>query len=236
MNTRTLNSYIVKLKTKRRSVLEDLSKLRDESMSTFPITLDPARQKCQYDYMLEESVLVANDFIEERKWKIYVAYILAHEAQAFYYKHIFNKTHSENSVSSFGESSSTASEDADELQKKKIGHFLSTMVNEFWNNVKDAQNEVFHSEKKQIKEVKQNETGIQCVLNRDDSSDQNLLSLYAGKPSSLELYLNYCHLHHLTSVVSCSPTNSLWEDVMVSVCKQLRFTIRGRNVILVPEE
>lgn len=210
--------------------------LRDESMSTFPLTLDPARQKCHYDYLLEESVLVANDFIEERKWKIYVAYILAHEAQAFYYKHIFNKTHSENSVSSFGETSSTTSEDVDELQKKKIGHFLSTMVNEFWTNVKDAQNEVFYSKKKQAKEVKTEETHIQYAIKSDEPSDQNLLSVYANKPSSLELYLNYCHLHHLTSIISCSPTNSLWEEVMVSVCQQLRFTIRGTNVILVPEE
>ena len=51
--SRSLNSYISKLKIKRKKLYGELSDLRDDSMSAFPLTPDPIRRKCKYDYMLE---------------------------------------------------------------------------------------------------------------------------------------------------------------------------------------
>lgn len=200
--------------------------LRDESMSSFPLTPDPTRQKCQYDYMLEEAVLVANDFIEERKWKIQVAYILAHEAQAFYYKYLHKKPNSQNQ----GEASNSLVE-----QHKKIGHFLSSMVNEFWNNVKDAQNEVFHSEKKKMKQKGENTVMIQST-HCGESEQREVLTLYASKPTSISAYLEYCYRHHLTSVFSCFPTNPQWESLLYAIVRHLRFSKDKACVIVVSEE
>ena len=83
-----LSSDINKLKQKRDSILREYNTLKEKLAPSFRMYPEPLRRKCHYDYFLEESVLMANDFLEERKWKIQVAYILAHEAQAFFYRFI----------------------------------------------------------------------------------------------------------------------------------------------------
>lgn len=234
VNSRGLNKETKRLKDKRKAVLEELSNLRNESMSAFPLTPDPIRQKSLYDYFLEESVLVANDFIEERKWKIQVAYILVHEAQAFYYEHIYKKEQSADEQGMEVEDPSSRLID----HHKKIGHFLSSMVNEFWTNVKEAQNEVLHSKKSSTESKTIEEPLIQYVLgvNADDASSSDLTTSYMNKPSSLDSYLDYCYHHHLTSVISCSFTNPAWEHTFYSIFKQIRFFQHHECILFIPEE
>ena len=228
VNTHGLNTYVRNLKEKRKEVLAELSKLRGETISCFPLKPDPNRQKCHYDYLLEESVLVANDFVEERKWKIQVAYILAHEAQAFYYKYIHKSNETANSKT----------EDSN-LQQIKISHFLSSMVNEFWNNVKDAQNEIFHPEKKKKEEKKTEEIWFEYSRGGEKNhvyTRENLIALYANKPSSLPSYLSYCYQRKITSILSCVPSTLQWESLVYALCKSIRFYIHKSVLIVIHEK
>lgn len=62
------------------NVMEQIDHLKQDSMwslKQIKPQVMPPREKCQWDYMLEEMEWLAVDFREERKWKICTAYKLA---------------------------------------------------------------------------------------------------------------------------------------------------------------
>lgn len=162
--SRGMNSFITKLKTKRTQLFNEASNLQDELTSIFPVNPDPVRKKCHYDYMLEEMRLMANDFVEERRWKVNVAYILAHEAKAFYHRYLYpriqarekeqaerdaNSLSSTPMLSSSLSNSTSDSNSQDELEEnrlterhKQICHLLSGMVQDFWSKVHAVNDEL----------------------------------------------------------------------------------------------
>ena len=122
--------------------MHDLSDIRDDMVTTFSMSPDPIRKKCQYDYMLEEMRLMANDFLEEQRWKVHIVYILAHKAIAFFpYLHPRMKareeTLSDGAVLPLVSSSKQGCPEENRLveQHKRIGHLLSEMVRDFWSKV-----------------------------------------------------------------------------------------------------
>ena len=86
---------------------------------------------------------MANDFLEERRWKVHVAYILAHEAKAFYFRYVHprmkarEETLSDGAVLPLVSSSKQGCSEEKQLveQHKRIGHFLSEMIRDFWSKV-----------------------------------------------------------------------------------------------------
>ena len=86
---------------------------------------------------------MANDFLEERRWKVHVAYILAHEAKAFYFRYVHprmkarEETLSDGAVLPLVSSSKQGCSEENRLveQHKRTGHFLSEMVRDFWSKV-----------------------------------------------------------------------------------------------------
>ena len=130
---------------------------------------DPIRKKCQYDYMLEEMRLMANDFLEERRWKVNVAYILAHEAKAFYFRYLYPRikaredTLSDSAVLPFVSSSNQGLSEENQLaqQHKRIGHLLSEMVQDFWGKVHVVNEEFAQAH------------GMQCELGGLSASNNN---------------------------------------------------------------
>ena len=86
---------------------------------------------------------MANDFLEERRWKVHVAYILAHEAKAFYFRYVLprmkarEETLSDGAVLPLVSSSNQGYSEENRLveQHKRMGHLLSEMVRDFWSKV-----------------------------------------------------------------------------------------------------
>lgn len=231
--SRGLNSYIPKLKAKRRDLFSDLSDIRDDSMSAFPLTPDPLRKKCHYDFMLDEMRIMANDFVEERRWKINVAYILVHEAKAYYYKHL-HPLHSTESTSSLpipdGSSSlSMNTEQTEEerlvQQHQRIGHFLSSMVKDFWSKVHGANEEFLAPKCLERKPFSHDDLlRVQITMNRQRMRPECLRNLSdspscdIAKASSVPQFIDRCVACHVPAVVQ---SKSISEDLIRVVCRVL---------------
>lgn len=234
--SRGLNSYIPKLKAKRRDLFSDLSDIRDDSMSAFPLTPDPLRKKCHYDFMLDEMRLMANDFVEERRWKINVAFILAHEAKAYYYKHL----HPLHSTESTSESLSLTTEQTEEerlvQQHERIGHFLSSMVQDFWSKV-HAVNEEFLAPKCVERKAPSHDDSprVQITLNKQHMRSEVLRNLSDSPPceiaeaDSVAQFIDRCVVSHVPAVVH---SKTVSEDLLRVVCRVLNGCESGAGWVI----
>lgn len=233
--TQSTKAIISKLQMKRKSILAEMSDLRDEFMLAFPLSPEPIRRKCQYDYFLEESVLVANDFLEERKWKINAAYVLAHEARAFYYQHIYPNQ------------KNRSASDLQVDQHKQIGRLLASMVNDFWRKVRTAKEEGIASNKPAP--VQPAPAKPLLLLSHASESDESAKAIKGEptKPTKEELayptncecveeYLRECQTRGLPAVVDVSEHNPAWSTVLLRACEVFRSCDEGFGVALVPEE
>ena len=258
-----LSSDINKLKQKRDSILREYNTLKEKLAPSFRMYPEPHRRKCHYDYFLEESVLMANDFLEERKWKIQVAYILAHEAQAFFYRFIEPARNAQASkplsLPSFtgeidvkreemeveGEKERELLRKQDENQNenrhRQICRIIAGMVTQFWERVHDA-----HAEAMEIPAVKKDkakpslERYIKSVYNRGNQGSPevndetpSMSDLYAQKPMKLPGYLAYCASHNLACVVSCLEGGFTLENCILQLIGELDAV--DESFILVPE-
>ena len=249
--SRYLSSYINKLKAKRDSLLKEYNKLRDDSMSSFPLYPNPIRRKCHYDYFLEESILIANDFLEERKWKIQVAYILAHEAQAFFYRYIEPRRsmHVDTSTNILPSEAEDESKEQEELKKqeelqdinrhKEISRIIAGMVTDFWQHVHDARIESTRSPAV-IQSSSDAPRYIKSVYNRENqfpsppSVSPPILELYSQKPAKLIPYLAYCASHKLDCVISCLEGSFVLESCIIQLLGELGKT--DESFMLIPEK
>lgn len=231
--SRGLNSYIPKLKAKRRDLFSDLSDIRDDSMSAFPLTPDPLRKKCHYDFMLDEMRVMANDFVEERRWKINVAYILAHEAKAYYYKHLHPLHCSENATSlpiaddssSLALSTEQTEEERLVQQHQRIGHLLSSMVRDFWSKVHTANAEFLAPKHVERKTPSHDDSlRVQITMNRQHMRPECLRNLSdspscdIAEASSVAQFIDRCVVCHVPAVVQ---SKSISEDLLRVACRVL---------------
>lgn len=258
-----LSSDINKLKQKRDSILREYNALKEKLVPYFRMYPEPLRRKCHYDYFLEESVLMANDFLEERKWKIQVAYILAHEAQAFFYRFIEPNRNSQSmkplALPSFTGEIEVKKEEVEEDREKErellrqqeenqdedrhrqICKIIAGMVTQFWERVHDA-----HTESLEVPAVKQEpitpslQRYVKSVYNRGtqggpcvNNETPSISDLYAQKPMKLPSYIAYCASHNLACVVSCLQGGFTLENCILQLIGELDKVDEG--FILVPE-
>lgn len=256
-----VSSDINKLKQKRDALLREYNTLKEKLVPSFRMYPEPLRRKCHYDYFLEESVLMANDFLEERKWKIQVAYILAHEAQAFFYRFIEPSRSSppapplalpsftgEIAVKPEGPAESAKErellrkreENQDEARHRQICKIIAGMVTQFWERVHDAR-----AESLEIPAGKPKPSApppprfMESVYNRGTqggpsvcASGVSLGALYAGKPSKLSAYLSFCAARRLCGVVSCLEGGFALESCLAALLGALAGT--DESFVLVP--
>lgn len=252
--SRSLNSYISKLKIKRKKLYGELSDLRDDSMSSFPLTPDPIRKKCQYDYMLEEMRLVSNDFVEERRWKIHTAYILAHEAQSFFYRYIYPHQQLRGSdVPVSDVITNPVAKDSEEQQKRRIGHMLSEMVQDFWSKVHEANRELSESVPTRTvkpKDITTDDRRLEITMNKqlmrseylkEDGKEEGQVSeevvrqlTQRSDREGMRQYIHQCILQRLPAVVQCN--KEMMESVFLTICPILNLCSKGVGMILCKDD
>ena len=219
--SQSTKSTISKLQMKRKEILTELSDLRDESMLAFPLSPEPIRRKCQYDYFLEESLLVANDFLEERKWKINAAYVLAHEARAFYYQHIYPKQEKRSNDVLLVE------------QHKKIGHLLASMVDDFWGKVRKAKKEGFGASSQSLEEEKEKQTLVTCSSEVPEESQD---CKYPQPKENLDTYVQTCFKRHIPAVIEINESNQSWSRILLKSCEVFQYCDSGFGVVFAPDD
>lgn len=104
-------------------VMQRVSELQRDGLwaeKRLPKLQEPQRPKAHWDYLLEEMVWLAADFVQERKWKKAAAKRCARMVQ----KHFQDKA-----------IAAQKAEKAQELQLKRIASFLGKEVKIFWANV-----------------------------------------------------------------------------------------------------
>ncbi|XP_022848727.1 chromatin modification-related protein EAF1 A-like, partial [Olea europaea var. sylvestris] len=94
-------------------------RLMELSMATSPLEI---RRKSHWDYVLEEMAWLANDFVQERRWKITAAAQTCRRA-------VFT-------------SQLTKQEKASDMKVKKVAYNLAKAVMEFWHSVQEKREDL----------------------------------------------------------------------------------------------
>ncbi|CAI9774425.1 unnamed protein product [Fraxinus pennsylvanica] len=200
------------IEAKRKRILE---------LSTATIPLEKCR-KSQWAYVLEEMAWLANDFAQERLWKLTVAAQICHRV-AF-------------------TSQLKKQEESLCMNVKKVAHSLAKAVMEFWHSVQDTSKELeqqcpekdvelgIHSYA--VRFLKYNNSDVLCSeaevpVTPDRISDMGFLDMswkdhlieenlfYTVAPGALETYRRSIESH----VTQCEKTgSSMQEEVETSAC------------------
>jgi E1A-binding protein p400 len=154
------------LEQRRGQIRAELEILQRECGRKLPKGPEPPRNKVHWDYLLEESVWMANDFKLERKWKMAVAKKLSRAVMRYHAQQ---------------QTKAARAEKQAELLRRKLAAFVSRDVKKFWHKAQS----VIDQQRKHLAAVKEQElldSQLEALVGKTEQYSARLaqgLSAYA---------------------------------------------------------